>query len=92
MARLKVREVAEAKGKRLSDVQFDARLPMATVRRYWYGTSDGKAEGKQLTEVDLTKLAAIAEALDVKVTDLIENEWLALYVAQQVESQHAVQG
>lgn len=76
MPRLRVQEVARSKNKRLSEVQIDARLPMATMRRYWYGTRDGKAEGEVLTEVDLTKLAAIARALGVQIADLIE-EWRA---------------
>lgn len=74
MPRLKVREVAQAQGKTISTLQLDVRLPMATVRRYWYGTSNGKTEGKTLTEVDLTKLSVIAKALEVKIADLIEEE------------------
>jgi hypothetical protein len=80
MPKLRVHEVARAQNKRLSEVQLDARLPMATMRRYWYGTRDGKAEGEALTEVDLNKLAAIAGALGVKIADLIE-EWRALQPA-----------
>ena len=91
MPRLKVQEVATKQGKRLTDVQFDVRLPMATVRRYWYGTSDGKTDGKPLTEVDLNKLSAFAKALGVKIADLIEDEraTLALVGSQPYASARA---
>lgn len=85
MPRLKVRQVAEQQGKRISDIHFDARIPMATVRRYWYGTSNGKVEGKELTEVDLVKLGAIAKALGVKASDLIEDDRLARLIAESCE-------
>jgi DNA-binding Xre family transcriptional regulator len=87
MPRLKVQEIATQKGKRLSELQIDARLPMATMRRYWYGTKDGKAVGEPLNEVGLDKLAAIAAALDVRIADLID-EWLALQPASGLGTFH----
>lgn len=74
MPKLKVKEVAAEQGKRLSALQVDTRLPMATMRRYWYGTKDGSQAGEPLNEVGLDKLAAIAAALGVKIADLIEDQ------------------
>ncbi len=83
MAKLKVRQVAEAKGKTISDLHFDTRLSLATVRRYWYGTSDGKEAGtEKFVQVDLDKLGAIAKALGVKVVDLIEEDWITRSMAR----------
>ena len=59
---------------------------MGTMRRYWYGTKNGKESGQPLTEVDLDILSKIAKALDVRLVDLIEEaDWLALRLAA---SQH----
>ena len=49
------------------------------MRRYWYNTKDGKSTGEQLKVIDLTVLAAIAQALGVETKDLIE-DWLALAI------------
>jgi len=83
MPRLKVKEVAEQQGKSISEISFDARIPLGTVRRYYYGTSEGRAAGRPLTEVDLVKLGAIAKALGVRVSDLIEDDRLARLIAAE---------
>lgn len=72
MLRLKVREVAEAQNLNLSQLQRRSGVTMPSVRRYWYNTRDGKSEGEPLLEVNLTVLEAIADALKVDVTQLIE--------------------
>lgn len=82
MPRLKVRELAEAQGLNMSQLQRKSGVTMPSVRRYWYNTKDGKVEGQALKEVDLGVLAAIAAALGVKSRDLFTDEdWLALQVA-----------
>lgn len=82
MPRLKVRELAEAQGVNMSQLQRKSGVTMPSVRRYWYNTKDGKAEGPPLSEVNLTVLAAMAAALGVKSRDLFTDEdWAALCLA-----------
>lgn len=70
MARLRVREFAEARGLSKARLQIKAGISMGSVRRYWYGTRDGAAAGEPLQEVDLIVLQALARALDVEISDL----------------------
>lgn len=82
MPKLKVRELAEAQGLNMSQLQRKSGVTMPSVRRYWYNTRDGKAEGEQLVEINLTVLGAIARVLGVVTRDLLSDEdWLALYPA-----------
>ncbi len=70
MPRLKLREVAEAQGLNISQLQRRTGLDMGMVRRYWYN------EGRKgpLTEVNLGALHKIAQVLGVKPGDLIAEE------------------
>jgi hypothetical protein len=53
MVRLRVKEVAEGQGLRLSYIQREARLPVTTARRYWYNSRTGLArDAGTLTEVN----------------------------------------
>jgi hypothetical protein len=92
MPKLKVQELARAKGFNISQLQLRTGVAMGTMRRYWYGTRDGKAEGEPLQEVDLGILAAIAKSLEVKLVDLIDEvdrlAWL-LAVGQHNTSSQA---
>jgi transcriptional regulator with XRE-family HTH domain len=82
MPKLKIQELARARGFNISQLQLKAGVAMGTMRRYWYGTRDGKTEGTPLQEVDLAILASIAQALEVKLADLIdEAERLAWLLA-----------
>lgn len=82
MPRLKVREIAEAQGLNMSQLQRKSGVTMPSVRRYWYNTKDGKSEGEALSEVNLSVLGAIASVLGVKTRDLFTDEdWLALQAA-----------
>src|SRR5262245_49635547 len=82
MPRLKVRELAEAQGLNMSQLQRKSGVTMPSVRRYWYNTRDGRSEGEALKEIDLGVLAAIAAVLGVKSRDLLTDEdWLALQMA-----------
>jgi hypothetical protein len=47
---------------------------MGSIRRYWYGTVGGKAEGEPLRTVDLDVLERLAKALEVSVCDLLAEE------------------
>lgn len=88
MVRLRVKDLA---GKmKLSELQLQLTMKLgeqvypATVRRYWYGTSDGRPEGEPIKMIDLRFLEAIANVLGVPVCDLLEEsreDWLALQAA-----------
>jgi len=70
MIKLRVREFAELRGLNMSRLQIKAGIGMPSVRRYWYGTRDGSANGQPLKEVDLAVLQALASALGVSVSEL----------------------
>ena len=59
--RLRVRELAEARGLNLAEFQREARLPVSTARRYWYSTEDGSANGDPLKQVSMETLDKIAD-------------------------------
>src|SRR5262245_37609877 len=92
MPKLKVQDLARARGFNISQLQLKTGVAMGTMRRYWYGTRDGKAEGETLQEVDLSILASIAKTLEVKLIDLIDEAdrlaWL-LAVGQHGTSNQA---
>jgi hypothetical protein len=72
MISLRIRELAEAQGFTLSYVQREAKLPMSTVRRYWWSSRTGlERDAGTLREVNLLTLQAIAEFLDVSPGDLL---------------------
>lgn len=78
--RLRVKEVAEQQGvKTATELHFKAKLSMSTARRYWYGTTNGREDGKPLRIVHLDTLQSIADGLGIDAKDLIER--LALSVA-----------
>jgi transcriptional regulator with XRE-family HTH domain len=76
MARLRVKELAEQQGLNISQLQLKTGVAMGTMRRYWYSTKDGSAHGPAIELVDLTTLAAIARAIGVRATDLINEDEL----------------
>ena len=57
----------------MSQVQRRSGLTMTMIRRYWYNTASGKAEGAPLEEVRLTALDTLAHLLGVAVGDLFES-------------------
>lgn len=71
MARLRVRELAERRGLKISDVARESKLNIALVRRYWYNTASGTPDGEALNEVRLSALDKLAALLEVKPGDLI---------------------
>ena len=85
MERLKVQEVAAARGVNLSQLHVainqrmsDRGEPVAlgTVRRYWYSTHDGRASGKPIELVNIHILGTIARVLSVPVADLLNGDEL----------------
>ena len=82
MPGLKVQEIAKEQNLNMSQLQLKVGVAMGTIRRYWYGTKDGKETGPSLTEVDLSILQRLAKALGVRVADLIaEDDRLTLRLA-----------
>src|SRR5215211_2023283 len=72
MIRLRVRELAEARGLTLSTVQREAKLPVSTARRYWWSSRTGlRRDSGTLREVNLLTLQAIADFLGVPPGDLL---------------------
>jgi hypothetical protein len=69
--RLRVRELAEARGLNLARFQREAQLPVATARRFFYGTSDGSVDGPPLKHISLEVLDQIARYFDVPPGDLL---------------------
>jgi transcriptional regulator with XRE-family HTH domain len=75
VTRLRVRELAEERKLNLSQLQRQSGATMPSIRRYWYNSKDGRAEGSEpLREVDLRVLESIARVLGVKVRDLFSEE------------------
>ncbi len=72
MARLRLRQIAEARNFNMSSLSRESRLTLNMVRRYWYNTANGLEDGPPLTEVSLPALDALAAVLGVKPGDLIE--------------------
>jgi DNA-binding Xre family transcriptional regulator len=70
---LRVKEVAQQQGLRLSQIQREARLSITTARRYWYNSRSGLArDAGTLSEINLATLGAIAVLLKVKPGELLE--------------------
>lgn len=72
--RLRIREIAEAKGLNLSQLARRADLGMTTARRMWFGTGDGREAGVPLQYVNLDVLERIARVLEVAPNDLLVQE------------------
>jgi transcriptional regulator with XRE-family HTH domain len=68
MIRLRVKELAEARGLNISQLQRQSGLDLGMVRRYWYN------EGTRgpLSEVNLIALGKLAEVLGVHPGELID--------------------
>lgn len=67
MARLRLKDLAEARGLNISQLQHKTGLDIGMVRRYWHN----EGTRGQLTEVNLEALDKIAEALNVQPGDLL---------------------
>lgn len=82
MARLRVRDAADARGLNLSQLwaavnkRLDEPVAMGTMRRYWYSTRDGSERGEAIELVNVHLLGTIARALEVKVAELLNESEL----------------
>jgi putative transcriptional regulator len=72
LARLKVREVAEAQGLDMAKLSRRADVAYRTIVRLWHNPEH---------DASMSTLEKIAKALGVRVVDLIveEEDWLALH-------------
>lgn len=65
MARLRIKEIAEAKGIKQSHLQMEAKVTPPLLNRYWNNKTDS---------VNLVELAKIARALGVHPGELLSFE------------------
>jgi hypothetical protein len=74
--RLRVKELAEARGFNISSLQREAKIPMSTARRIWYSSSDGKEHGPPLKLVNLDVIEQLSLFFDIMPGDLfvLDNE------------------
>jgi transcriptional regulator with XRE-family HTH domain len=64
MARLRIKEIAEAKNIKQSQLQLDARVNPPVLNRYW---------NNKTSTIDLDIIEKIATALGVDVRELLES-------------------
>jgi hypothetical protein len=87
MARLRVQEAARERGVNLSELQMRVStrmgrvVPLGTIRRYWYSTKKGLAQGEPIELVDVFLLGTIARALDVRIAELLNEDELGQVAA-----------
>ena len=70
--RLRVRELAEARGMNLSIFQREAKLPMTTARRVWFSTSSGSADGEPLQQISFEIIDVLSRFFEVTPGDIFE--------------------
>ena len=68
--RLRVRELAEARGLNLSTFQREAKLPMTTARRVWFSTGSGSPEGEPLQQISFDVIDTLARFFEIAPGDL----------------------
>lgn len=67
--KLFVKDVAEARGLNMSQLQRRAQLPMSTIQRYWHG--QGIKKGEPIDSVRLVHLNALCDALQCEPGDIV---------------------
>lgn len=70
--RLRVRKLAEARGLTLAEFQREAKLPVSTARRYFYGTEDGAPDGDPMRQVRMKTIDQLCEFFGCEPGDLFE--------------------
>jgi hypothetical protein len=70
--RLRVRQIGEARGLNLARFQREARLPVSTARRYWYGTEGGTEHGEPMGQVRMKTIDIICDYFGCQPGDLFE--------------------
>lgn len=73
MIRLRLREIALARGLNINQTAIQSGVAISVVRRYWYSAADGKESGPPLLEVRLDFIEKLANLLGVEdVGELFE--------------------
>jgi hypothetical protein len=72
MVRLRVKELAEARGMNLATFQREAKLGMTTARRLWHNTSDGNPGGPPLRRLDYDSLEVLCRFFEVTPNELLD--------------------
>jgi DNA-binding Xre family transcriptional regulator len=67
--KLFVQDIAKERGFNMASLQREARIPMATIQRYWHGKGQ---KGDPLKSVDLENLDRLCAALNCEVGDIIK--------------------
>ena len=80
MAKLHIKEIAEAKGVKQSHLQILAAVTPPLLNRYW---------NNKTNTIDLTELEKIAKALDVEPGELIVSDDTFARLEQAEESDEA---
>jgi hypothetical protein len=70
--RLRVHELAEARGLKISTFQREANLGMSTARRLWHNTSDGNPKGPPLRRLDYDSHEVLCRFFGVTPSEIIE--------------------
>ena len=70
--RLRIKELAEARGLNISSLQREAKIPMSTARRLWYSTSDGSEDGPPLKLVNMEVIDQLSRFFGVSPGELLE--------------------
>lgn len=70
--RVRVRELAEARGLDLATFQREAKLGVSTARRYWYSTEDGSPKGEPLKRVAMETIDKLSEFFGCAPGDLFQ--------------------
>jgi hypothetical protein len=70
--RSRVRQVAEAKGVKMSALQRTSGISMTSMRNLWFSTNDGTPDGEPLRQIHLPSLYAVARILGVRPLELLE--------------------
>lgn len=70
--RLRVKELAEARGLNLATFQREAKLGMTTARRLWHNTSNGNLGGPPLRRLDYDSLELLCRFFGVTPNEVIE--------------------
>ena len=66
MIKLRVAQLAKLRGLNMNRVALRSGIPTGTIRRYWYGTRDGRKDGDPILEVRMDFLEKLANLLEIK--------------------------
>lgn len=71
MLKLRVKELAEARGWTLKDFQRELYLTNTSARRLWFSSADA-APGGRLNHIDLAIVEKLMDVFDVSLNEMFE--------------------